>query len=105
MDTADEALNPENVRVQGEGKDQWQGLTSKHRSPQKQASQRNGAFWPVLGTGGEVGAGVGRQGAGRGLNYCRDLAALGSERVQPYTCGSQAFLGLSLTGLFSFAPV
>uniref|UniRef100_A0A4W2G9K5 Tetraspanin-15 n=1 Tax=Bos indicus x Bos taurus TaxID=30522 RepID=A0A4W2G9K5_BOBOX len=54
MDTADEALNPENVRVQGEGKDQWQGLTSKHSSPQKQASQRNGAFWPVLGTGGEL---------------------------------------------------
>lgn len=53
----------------------------------------------------KVGAGVGRQGAGRGLNCCRDLAALGSERVQPYTCGSQAFLGLSLTGLFSFAPV
>uniref|UniRef100_A0A8B9XLB9 Tetraspanin-15 n=1 Tax=Bos mutus grunniens TaxID=30521 RepID=A0A8B9XLB9_BOSMU len=54
MDTADEALNPENVRVQGEGKDPWQGLTSKYSSPQKQASQRNGAFWPVLGTGGEL---------------------------------------------------
>lgn len=44
-------------------------------------------------------------GAGRGLNCRRDLVALGSEGVQPYACGSQAFLGLSLTGLFSFVPV
>ena len=83
MDTADEALNPENVRVQGEGKNPWQGLTSKHSSPQEQASQRNGAFWPVLGTGGEVGAGVGRRGGegpelsprsgGSGLRACTAL--------------------------------
>lgn len=57
---------------------------------------------------GAVGAGVGRglsRGAGRDLNCRRDSAALGSEPAQPCACGSQAFLGLSLAGLFSFVPV
>lgn len=71
MDTAHGALDPENVGVQGEAKDPWQGLPSKHSSPQEQASQRNGAFWPVLGTGGEVGAG-----AGKGLSRGRGGASV-----------------------------
>ena len=80
MDIADEALNPENVRVQGEGKNPWQGLTSKHSSPQEQASQRNGAFWPVLGTGGEVGAGVGRRG-GEGPELSPEIWRLWAQSV------------------------